>query len=68
MKTSTLTFGLLSAFLAAPTLATINKGKAYYDSGNVDTALWIVQRRRLQAPEWFPILFEELWKKRLPCH
>jgi hypothetical protein len=41
MKTSTLTFGLLSAFLAAPTLATINKGKAYYDSGNVDTALWI---------------------------
>jgi hypothetical protein len=41
MKTGALTISLITAFLAAPSLAKINLGKAYYNDGHVDFAAWI---------------------------
>lgn len=41
MKTSTMISSLVGAFLATPVLATINYGKAHYNDGHVDNAIWI---------------------------
>jgi hypothetical protein len=42
MKTNTITLALINAILAAPALATINFGKAVYNTdGHVDNAIWI---------------------------
>jgi hypothetical protein len=41
MKTSTISLSLISAFLAVPALAKIDYGKAYYNDGHVDNAIWI---------------------------